>query len=74
MARHATEQTTQVQVGAPKTTSPVPGAGLPASTSATATLPWGWQVALFVWLSSFVFLCLNDLLACVFKLVSHLAG
>ena len=46
----------------------------PAPVAASAALTWGWQVALFVWLSSFVFLCLNDLLACVFKLVSHLAG
>ncbi len=47
--------------------------------AAPTTLPngpltWGWQVTLFLWVASFLFLFLNDLLACAFKIGARLFG
>jgi len=39
-----------------------------------AELSWGWQLALFLWVVSFFFLFLNDLVACLFKIGSRIAG
>jgi hypothetical protein len=74
MARHSSDRKGQIQTEAPRA-QPVAAAPEPtAPAPANAALPWGWQVALFVWLASFVFLFLNDLLACIFKLASRGGG
>jgi hypothetical protein len=74
MARHFPERSGQIQTEAPKV-PPSPAQAEPASANGpNPALPWGWQVALFVWLASFIFLALNDLLTCVFKVVSRMVG
>jgi hypothetical protein len=74
MARHFPERSTQIQTEAPKAHPAAAQAATAPATGPNPALSWGWQVALFVWLASFVFLALNDLLTCVFKVVSRMVG
>jgi hypothetical protein len=70
MARHSHDRTNQIQTDAPKAPPTAPSE--PAKSAATPrALSWGWQVAVFIWLVSFVFLFLNDLLTIVFKLATR---
>jgi len=74
MARQFPERSTHIQTEAPKAPPAGGQAEIAPATGAKPALPWGWQVALFVWLASFVFLALNDLLSCVYKVVSRMLG
>jgi len=70
MARHSHHVTGPIQADAPKTPAAAPSE--PAQpTPRPSALSWGWQVALFIWLVSFTFLFLNDLLTIVFKLATR---
>jgi hypothetical protein len=71
MARTYSDRTSHVQTQAAKPVQPAAEAAVTAEAAPATVLPWGWQVALFVWLASFVFLALNDLLQCIFKVVTH---
>jgi hypothetical protein len=72
MARHSHDRTSQIQTDAPKT--PVSAPSDPAQSAGPPAISWGWQVAMFVWLASFAFLFLNDLLTIVFKLATRAGG
>jgi hypothetical protein len=72
MARVSHDRTNQIQTDAPKLPAPTPSD--PAQTSAPPAISWGWQIAMFVWLASFAFLFLNDLLTIVFKLATRASG
>jgi hypothetical protein len=39
----------------------------PAATSPAPRLAWGWRLALFLWLTSFVFLLIYELLIALFR-------
>jgi hypothetical protein len=73
MARHPHDRTNQFQTEPPKPAAPA--AAQPQQTGAAPpSISWGWQVAIFIWLASFAFLFLNDLLTIVFKLATRAAG
>jgi hypothetical protein len=74
MARHFPARTGQIQTDPPKATPPAAEPPPPSPAAPNPAIPWGWQVALFVWLASFGFLFLNDLLQIVFKFASRLRG
>jgi hypothetical protein len=70
MARHPHDRPNQIQTEAPK--APAAASSEPAQPAPKApALSWGWQVAVFIWLVSFAFLFLNDLLTIVFKLATR---
>jgi hypothetical protein len=73
MARHLHDRAYQIQAEPPKPPAPHAPEEAQAATAPPA-ISWGWQVATFVWLASFTFLFLNDLLTIVFKLASRIAG
>jgi hypothetical protein len=73
MARHLHDRTNQFQAEPPKT--PAPAATQPQQPGAAPpSISWGWQVAIFIWLASFAFLFLNDLLTIVFKFAIRSGG
>jgi hypothetical protein len=74
MARNFPERSGHIQTETPKAPPAAAQAETASANGPNAALPWGWQVALFVWLASFIFLALNDLLTCVFKFVSRMVG
>jgi hypothetical protein len=74
MARHFPDRSGHIQTEAPKAPPSAVQPETAAATGPNPALPWGWQVALFVWLASFIFLALNDLLTCVFKVVTRMVG
>jgi hypothetical protein len=70
MARHSHDRTNQIQTDAPK--APADASSAPAQPAPTPpSLSPGWQIAMFIWLVSFAFLFLNDLLTIVFKLATR---
>jgi hypothetical protein len=71
MTRHAHERFAAAKPEPVRTHSAV---AEPATTLPSAPITWGWQVALFLWVASFLFLFLNDLLTCVFKIGTRLFG
>jgi hypothetical protein len=73
MARQSHERTSQIQTDAPKQPATQPAEAAKAA-AAPPSISWGWQVAAFIWLASFVFLFLNDLLTIVFKLATRASG
>jgi hypothetical protein len=58
----------------PEPTRTHSGVAEPVTTLPNAPITWGWQVALFLWVASFLFLFLNDLLTCAFKIGTRLLG
>jgi hypothetical protein len=71
MARHASGRTNQIQAEAPTPAGAAVSAGQTASPLA-APMYWGWKISLFVWITSFAFLLLNDLLNAAVKLIGRL--
>jgi hypothetical protein len=71
MARHAHERFAAAKPEQLRSHAQItePVAALPNS-----PLTWGWQVALFLWVASFLFLFLNDLLTCAFKFGARFFG
>jgi hypothetical protein len=52
---------------APPAEGPPPGEGPPPAPAAAPRLHWGWQLALFLWATSFLFLLLYDVLSGIFR-------
>ena len=71
MARHIHERFAATKAEPARGLS---SAAEPATTMPSAPITWGWQVALFLWVASFLFLFLNDLLTCVFKIGTRVFG
>ncbi len=66
MARHSHDH--GMQKLAPKAPANTAQPGTPSPAATVPAIPWGWQVALFIWTVSFAFLFLNELLQSIFKL------
>ena len=56
---------------APPAEGPPPEEG-PPPPAAVPRLHWGWRLALFLWVTSFIFLLLYDVLAGVFRVIRWL--
>jgi hypothetical protein len=55
----------------PAAEGPPPGEG-PPPPAAVPRLHWGWHLALFLWVTSFVFLLLYDVLSGIFRVIRWL--
>jgi hypothetical protein len=72
MNRPPPRRSSQVQPEKPAPPAPPPAEGAPPGEGppppATAPrLHWGWQLAVFLWVTSFLFLLLYDVLSGVFR-------
>jgi hypothetical protein len=71
MNRPPPRRSSQVQPEPPAPPAPPaeapPGEG-PTGPAAAPRLHWGWRLALFLWVTSFLFLLLYDLLAFAFRI------
>jgi len=72
MTRHASGRANQIQAESPTPAAVAAAAGQTALTPPAEPMYWGWKIALFVWITSFAFLLLNDLLTAAVKQISWL--
>jgi hypothetical protein len=76
MNRPPPRRSAQVQPEKPAPPAPPPAEGPPPGEgpppAAAPRLHWGWRLALFLWVTSFLFLMLYDVLAFAFRVFRRL--